>query len=162
MTDAQTKCPRCGAEKEYSDAGFIYFECGSSKTTQSDLCAERVANAATRKELEQFKAECGIAHDQRRDAENERRNETHRAELAESRIRELSAYAESWRKQSEMFEKRLLASDARVRELEGLEVDEVDRNGDWVRLRTVGARTVQNDCDIPTTLGEAMPRKEGV
>lgn len=87
--------------------------------------------AATKRELAQARAECGIAHDQCRDAENERRNETHRATIAE----------------------------ARVRELEGLELNEQYKaiGGTWVEV------WIPRDVTMGMkTLGEAMPRKEGV
>ena len=75
---------------------------------------------------------------------------------------EAKADAESWRQQSERFEKQLLASDARVRKLEGLASQVVKSwksfdlaEGDWERTDTERALSQAID-----TLGEAMPRKE--
>ncbi len=47
------KCPHCGAEIEYFAGIDAYWStCGSTAKKQSDLCKERSAHAATRKELE--------------------------------------------------------------------------------------------------------------
>lgn len=121
------KCPHCGADPVHSSL----WVCGTHAFRQTEYCRERAAHAATRKELANYKAECGIARDQRRDAENERRNETHRANLAESR----------------------------VRELEGLEIAQevgVSEDRSWLYL-SVPFETKRSK--QPKTIGEAMPRR---
>lgn len=131
------KCPHCGSPAKPNEDGEMdgEFECGRIAESYNEpefrslLCRNREL-AATRKELEQFKAECGIAHDQRMDAENERRNETRRAELAESRVRELESLRVSG-----------------FKKITGHVWITVERQTDTVNLSA-------------TTLGEAMPRKE--
>ena len=84
------KCPHCGADDKGPLDSLGGFECGSVGSFQSPMCRERSALKAetelaeAKRELAHARAECGIAHDQRRD-------EAHRAEKAEARVRDLEA-----------------------------------------------------------------------
>ena len=82
------KCPHCGADP----ANDLIWECGVWKITTdmwTPVCRERIAHAATKRELEQARAECGIAHDQRRDEASRSKIAEERAEKAEARVAEL-------------------------------------------------------------------------
>lgn len=81
------KCPHCGDPAIDGTEFWTEYDCGTTvcckgEQLRSEYCKVNAELAATKRELAQASAECGIAHDQRRD-------EAHRAEKAEARVREL-------------------------------------------------------------------------
>lgn len=156
------KCPQCGAEiMEVGAKGdWTAYLCESyigvhakDDFSQSNYCKERTAHAATRKELENYKADLDLA---------EMSVETlkQRAELAEARVRELEGLTQN------QFAKR--AADALAyacattvkRGLIGSRSSIADALLDYLDVGGVGGpRDVCEWIDAyEKTLGEAMPR----
>lgn len=133
------KCPHCRAGKS-SDGNW--FDCMTYEgQEQTNLCLERAAHAATKRELEQARAECGIAHDQRRD-------EAHRANNAEAAL-ELSEMSVA------TLKNRAEAAEARVAELEGLRITGTHYFSDFVGVAV--NLPLGSTPTIGGTLGQAMP-----
>lgn len=131
--DTNEKCPHCGADWIPSLRKFgcmtyqKFFE-----IHQSDLCKERSAHAATKRELENTKS-----------------NLNHRLEVYKAEIRDLYRSIDPLK--SRVRELEGLASQV-VRAWKAFDLAE----GDWER--TDSERALSNSI---TTLGEAMPQQKG-
>lgn len=75
---------------------------------QTNLCRERAAHAATKRELAQARAEFGIADDQRRDEASRAKIAEERAEKAEARVAELVGLLKSFK---QIFRRQMVGDD---------------------------------------------------
>lgn len=151
MSDTD-KCPHCGAEIEYFAGIDAYWStCGSTAKKQSDLCKERAAHAATRKELNSLTDTLDLMRDEFRRIEARiYERGCQETELGDT-ILGYCKRAMSGITQLVPVISQRDAAESRVRELEGLRV----------LSRDIGTITLLLDQDLstvpPLTLGEAMP-----
>lgn len=161
------KCPHCGAEQEIS-FNIYGWKCGTIEEVQTELCQERAAHAATKRELEEYRKEndvlrallpklgvpcvyCGLTEIGKCE-----RGFPGCAQADDLMVGDEAMHGDVL--------KRLRSSEARVRELEGLAIgnQESGDGGLWVEVfipieRLGGANCEGEECP---TLGDAMPRKE--
>lgn len=145
------KCAHCGA----SEMRLGGYACGSTEVEQSRLCCEMAWHNETRKD--------------RQSVFNELTATKLKLASSEAKLADAISDAASWQKQADdrlndalELGRRAEKAEARVKELEGLEVELTKHptTGDYVLVTVRIKRDAHKPCKF--NLGDAMPRKDGV